>query len=85
MADVLNRDLVSIVDHPGASYGAAVIAGVGAGVITDWSYVVGALAEGEIISPTSANVSIYDERYQQFRQLNEATTSLSHSLARSSQ
>jgi len=30
-----------------------VIAGVGAGVITDWSYVVGALAEGEIISPTS--------------------------------
>jgi xylulokinase len=85
LADVLNRDLVSIVDHPGASYGAAVIAGVGAGVITDWSYVVGALAEGEIISPTSANVSIYDERYQQFRQLNEATTSLSHSLARSSQ
>jgi xylulokinase len=85
LASVLNRELVSIVDHPGASYGAAVIAGIGTGVIADWSYVVGALDEGEIISPTPAHVEIYDERYLQFHQLHEATKSLSHSLARSSQ
>jgi xylulokinase len=85
LADVLNRDLVSIVDHPGASYGAAVVAGIGVGVIADWSYVIGALGEGEIISPRAANVAIYDERYLQFHQLYEATSSLSHSLARSSQ
>jgi len=85
MADVLNRELVSILDHPGASYGAAVIAGVGAGVIPDWSYVVGALGVGETTSPTLANVEIYDERYQQFLQLHDATKSLAHSLARSSQ
>ncbi len=85
LADVLNRDVVSIVDHPGASYGAAVIAGVGTGVIADWNYVVGALEAGEVIAPTPAHVEIYDERYLQFHQLNQSTTSLSHSLARSSQ
>ena len=84
LADVLDRELVSIVDHPGASYGAAVIAGVGTGVIADWSYVVGALGEGEVISPVAANVAIYDERYLQFHHLYEATRSLAHSLARSS-
>jgi xylulokinase len=84
LADVLNRELVSIVDHPGASYGAAVIAGIGTGVITDWSYVLGALEEGEVISPTPANVELYDERYLQFHHLYEATKSLSHALARSS-
>ena len=85
LADVLNRDLDSIVDHPGASYGAAVIAGVGTGVIPDWTYVVGALSIGETISPNPANVEIYDERYRQFLQLHDATKSLTHSLARSSQ
>jgi xylulokinase len=85
LADVLNRELVSIADHPGASYGAAVIAGIGTDVIAEWSYVVGALGVAEVISPTPANVAIYDERYLQFLQLHEVTKSLSHSLARSSQ
>jgi xylulokinase len=85
LADVLNRDLVSIVDHPGASYGAAVIAGIGTGVIAEWTYVVGGLALGEVFTPNPANVTLYEERYQQFHHLYEATKSLSHSLARSSQ
>jgi xylulokinase len=76
--------LTSIVDHPGASYGAAVIAGIGVGVIDDWSYVVGSLGAGDVISPIPAHVELYDERYLQFHQLHEATTSLAHSLARSS-
>ncbi len=84
MADVLSRELVSILDHPGASFGAAVIAGIGAGVIDDWSYVVGALGEGETVAPTPDHVEIYDERYLQFRHLHESTKSLSHELARSS-
>jgi xylulokinase len=83
LADVLDRDLTSIIDHPGASYGAAVLAGVGTGVIDDWSFVEGALAEGETISPAESRVVLYEERYQQYLQLIEATTPLSHSLARS--
>jgi xylulokinase len=84
LADVLNRDLVSITDHPGAAYGAAVIAGIGTRRIDDWSYVAGALEEGEIIAPRRENVALYDQRYHDFLRLNDATASISHVLARSS-
>jgi xylulokinase len=84
LADVLNRDLISIIDHPGASYGAAVIAGIGTGLINDWSYVTSGLEEGEIISPDAGHAALYEERYREFVQLTEATASFSHSLARSS-
>jgi xylulokinase len=84
LADVLQRDLISLVNHPGASYGAAVIAGVGAGLIDDWNYVAGALEKGEVISPNPAHVAVYEERFQQFLQLGQTTASISHSLARSS-
>ena len=84
LADVLHRDLISIIDHPGASYGAAVIAGIGMGLIHDWTYVAGALEKGEVISPRPENVAVYEERYQQFRQLSEAAAPISHALARSS-
>jgi xylulokinase len=83
LADVLHRDLISIVNHPGASYGAAVIAGIGAGLIHDWSYVAGALEKGEVISPNPENIAVYEERFQQFLQLSSATAPISHSLARS--
>jgi len=55
--------LVSIVDHPGASYGAVIPRR--RGVITDWSYVVGALQKAR----SSRHVrerSIYDERTNSF-------------------
>lgn len=83
LADVLNRDLTSIIHHPGASYGAAVLAGVGVGRIDEWSYVAGSLEAGETISPRRENVLLYEERYHEFLQLNDATASFSHLLARS--
>jgi xylulokinase len=83
LADVLQRDLISIINHPGASFGAAVIAGVGTGLIEDWSFVEGALEKGEVISPNPANIAVYEERFQQFLQLGEDTATMSHSLARS--
>ena len=83
LADVLQRDLISIINHPGASYGAAVIAGIGTGVVHDWSYVAGALEAGEVISPDPAHVALYEERFQQFLQLGESTAVISHSLSRS--
>jgi len=84
LADVLNRDLVSMLNYPGASYGAAVIASIGAGLIGDWSYAAGALEEGEIIAPNPKNVALYEQRYQEFLQLSDATAPFSHLLARSS-
>ncbi|MEI6710439.1 MAG: FGGY family carbohydrate kinase [Actinomycetota bacterium] len=83
LADVLNRDLISIINHPGASYGAAVMAGLGSGAISDWSYVAGSLEPGEIISPNPDNVARYAKRYEEFVALTAATTEFSHLLARS--
>ncbi len=83
LADVLNRELMSVIDHPGAAFGAAVIAGVGMGLIDDWSYVAGALSPGEVIAPRPQNTALYDQRYEEFLRLNEATASISHELARS--
>lgn len=83
LADVLDRDLVSLVDFPGASYGAAVLAGVGVGLIDDWSYVEGALEESDVVAPNPRHVALYEERYQEFLGLTEATTPFSHRLARS--
>jgi xylulokinase len=83
LASVLQRDLHSIINHPGASFGAATLAGLGIGAITDPRYVLDALEPGETISPDPSQVARYDERYHQFLDLTEVTTTLSHQLARS--
>jgi len=82
LADVLHRDLLSIVEHPGASFGAAVIAGIGVGVVDDWRFVVGALEAGETIEANPSNAARYDERFAQYLALTAATTDLSHAIAR---
>jgi len=82
LADVLGRDLTSIINHPGASYGAAVCAGIGSGAINDWTYVKGALEQGEVISPTPAAHDLYLEKYEIYLQLQGDTRDISHKLAR---
>ncbi len=84
LADVLATPLTSIIDHPGASFAAAVLAGIGVGSIEDWTYPVGALRDGEVIDPDPARQALYAERYRDFQALTVATTPLSHRLARSS-
>lgn len=84
LADVLNRELVPIQGHPGASFGAAVIAAVGVGSVRDWSFVVGYLPQGEAIMPNPQNREIYDQRFIQYKELIVQTTEISHALARSS-
>jgi xylulokinase len=82
LADVLDKNLTSIISHPGASFGAAVVAGVGSGTISDWSYVSGALEKGEIIEPNPANRTKYQERYEMYLELAKSTRENSHKLAR---
>ena len=59
------------------------IAGIGVGMIDDWSFVVGSLESGELISPNEARSAIYEERYHEYLELGRVTTSLTHRLARS--
>ena len=82
LSDVLNQNLTSIINHPGASFGAAVMAGLGIGLITNWRYVEGFLEQGEMIEPNIDNVQLYLDRYQQYRSLAKETAEVSHLLAR---
>jgi len=82
LADVLDKKLTSIINHPGASFGASVVAGIGSGAISDWSYVDGALEKGEVIEPNEGNTARYQERYEMYLELQKSTREISHKLAR---
>ncbi|MFL0712460.1 MAG: FGGY-family carbohydrate kinase [Microcella pacifica] len=81
-ADVLGTDLNPIVDHPGASFGAAVIAAIGVGLIDEWTDVDRYVSLGPIVHPDPARVSQYDAAYREWRKLSVALTPFSHSLSR---
>lgn len=81
-AEVLGTDVTPIVDHPGASLGAAVLAGMGAGAI-GWDEPVGRFSQlGTPVRPDAAKVRVYDDAYRLWRELGDALTPISHALAR---
>ena len=70
MADVLNAELVTVNTTEGAAYGAALLAGVGAGLFAD----VPSACEASIritgrTSPNSENAAIYDKVYPRYQAL----------------
>jgi len=82
IADVLQRDLVSVVNHPGASFGAGVCAGVGSGIFGDWEVGLKLLESGEIIRHNPNNKKIYDVRYHEFIEATESLADILHSISR---
>ena len=84
LADVLGVELSSLVDHGGASLGAALVAGVGSGALSGWEAVANYVAIGEVISPNEKNVEIYEEAYQMYLELQQTATPVAHRLARRS-
>ena len=70
LADTLAADLVSVNTTEGAAYGAALLAGVGAGA---WSNVDTACAQTistrDHVSPNQEAVAIYESLYEQYRNL----------------
>ena len=83
LANVINSEITSIINHPGASFGAAVCAGIGTGLINNWSFVNGALESGEKIEPNATTRKIYDERYSEFIETTKTLTGTLHNIARS--
>jgi xylulokinase len=82
LADVLESELVSVNTTEGAAYGAALLAGVAAGV---WPDVDTACAQtirvSDRITPNAANISRYAEMYRQYQSLYPALRPVSHSLS----
>lgn len=79
-ADVLNTELLPVRDHPGASLGAAILAGVGVGDLTvdDSSRF---LSIDPTFTPDPHRVGVYDEAYRLWRQTGDALAPVSHALA----
>jgi xylulokinase len=82
IADVLDAELVGVNTTEGAAYGAALLAGVGAGV---WSDVAAAcqaaIREADVTVPRAEMVAAYEAVYPLYRRLYPALSDLSHSLA----
>lgn len=82
LADVLGTELVTVNTTEGAAYGAALLAGVAAGV---WPNVDAAcehtIRVNDGVSPEPRNVARYDEMYRQYQSLYPALRPISHSLS----
>jgi xylulokinase len=83
IADVLDVDLVTVNTTEGAAYGAALLAGVGAGA---WSDVRAAcqatVREIDLTSPQAQEVATYGDLYPLYRKLYPALSDVSHALGR---
>lgn len=83
LADILEAELVTVNTTEGAAFGAALLAGVGAGV---WPDVDTACAQtisvNDRVSPQPENVERYNSLYQQYRNLYPALRSTFHALAK---
>ncbi|HTG87014.1 MAG TPA: xylulokinase [Pyrinomonadaceae bacterium] len=82
LADVLGSELVTVNTTEGAAYGAALLAGVAAGV---WPNVDRACAQtirvSDRVTPSETNTARYAEMYRQYQSLYPALRTVSHSLS----
>lgn len=65
-----------------ASYGAALIAGIGAGVFADTGEAARAIRVAETLHPDPAVAAIYDDGFDRFREAKEALTPVNHRTVR---
>jgi len=82
LADVLDQPLSPVVDHPGASLGAALIAGIGVGIFKDFSVANSILKSDNPILPNKDNRDIYDQRFSDYLKMAKNMTEISHSISR---
>jgi xylulokinase len=83
LADVLNVELVTVNTTEGAAYGAALLAGVGAGAWPDVDTASQAcISLTGSTSPQAEAVAKYEDVYTQYRALYPALKEISHNLSR---
>jgi xylulokinase len=81
LADVLGVELWPVLDHPGASLGAALAAGVGAGGVGGWEAIRPLVKLGDPVEPRPEHRGRYDELYAIYRELGPILRPISHRLA----
>jgi xylulokinase len=67
-ADVLQRPVTRIDRHPGSCLGAAFVAGMGTGLLTDWSEIGRYVAAGRQFQPDPAAAAILERKYRLWRE-----------------
>ncbi|MDE0046271.1 MAG: FGGY-family carbohydrate kinase, partial [bacterium] len=75
-ADVLERPIERLLDHPGSCLGAAYVAGMGVGVMDDWAGIKAYVATDRVFEPDGAASAVYREAYGLYRELYERLRSL---------
>jgi xylulokinase len=81
-ADVLGTELYPVHDHPGASLGAAVCAGVGIGLAGGWTLIDSLVHLDDPIVPDVALSKRYVEGYETYRAAADVLVPVAHRIAR---
>lgn len=68
-ADVLNSEICAFPSHPGSALGVAFMAGMRAGLFTDWEQIRLFLTDYAIYTPDSEAVKVYNKSYAIYRNL----------------
>lgn len=80
-ADALGLAVTRVDRHPGSSLGAAFVAGMGTGVLTDWSAIGRYVAPGRVFAPDPARGRAYDRKYRHWREVYERLKTLYPALS----
>lgn len=68
-ADVLDMPVHYLAENPGSAYGAAIVAGNGAGVLSSWDLGAESKHWGQKMEPRAHTLDVYQAGYQKYREL----------------
>ena len=80
-ADILERPVERLLEHPGSSLGAAFVAGMGTGALDDWSAIGRYARCDRIFEPDDSRTEAYRNAYGIYRDLYRRLETLYPSLA----
>ena len=78
VADVVGHPVQVLANHYGSSLGAAFVAGIGTGLIKDWSDADKLSALGPVYTPIAENQAVYDAAYEEFHAIYAALKPILH-------
>ena len=81
-ADVLERPIERLLNHPGSSLGAAFVAGMGVGAIDDWAAIGSYVEPDRVFEPDEKRARIYRDAYCLYRELYDRLETLYPLLGR---